>query len=382
MTDVPALTKQLEAGQGCSAAALIWQSEDRHALLSQIAAQNKADRQVDSHVPLLEISEGRDGLEIDISSDGRKRQLLKLGIKQEGAVCNGGVLDKDIYNLEVKDPTIPDTQLQFDASVHDTPFKRGDIGANTEQFNTLAQRLVFKNMAKDASDDQKVDALKSYLKRTMPRATEAERERAFDRYLSPPISSQMPLGLFEVDPGSPAEKAGLKKGDVVKSVDGVNLTGKSFAEAAALVTGTPGSTVTLTVERNDHGKPIELTRELIRVDSNPSTMTDVNAANFHQEVENSKLPVFIDVKADWCKPCREIAPLLEELQKEYEGRVKFVRIDTDNSPGLISTGTDMVYPTLALYNPTTRLAPAVVGMHDKAALKKFIEQQLTYASGH
>jgi thioredoxin 1 len=384
MTDVPALTKQLEAGQGCSAASAIWESEDRHALLGQIAAQNQNDHRLDSHVPLLVISEGKDGLEIDIPTGAGNRQVLKLGAKQEGATCNGGALDKDIYDREVKDPTVPDTRLSFDTSIKDSPFQRGDTGAYSEQFNTPAQRLVFKNMSKDASDDDKVAALQAYLKRTMPHASEDERNRAFDRYLSPPISNQMPLGIFQVPPGTPAQKAGLKVGDVVKSVNGVDLNGKSYVDAAASISGTPGSAVTLVIERNENGKPVELTRQIVRVDPNPSTIPDVNAANFHQEVENSKVPVFIDVKADWCLPCREMAPMLEELQKEYEGRVKFVRIDTDkDSPGLISTpenGTSLTYPTLALYNPATGQTPAFVGARDKASLEKFIDQQLAYAS--
>jgi thioredoxin 1 len=140
--------------------------------------------------------------------------------------------------------------------------------------------------------------------------------------------------------------------------------------------------VNLTIERNEHGKLVQIPKQLVRVDAFPSTLLDVNAANFHEEVENSKIPVVIDVKADWCVPCREMAPILDQLKKEYAGRVKFVRVDTDNSPGLINIAdadTELVYPSIAFYNPGSKQAPTAMGARDKDSLKKFIDRQLEEA---
>src|SRR5277367_6581348 len=105
MTDIPALTKQLEAGLGCSATAPIWTAEDRRALLSQVAAQNKADTALDPRVPVLTITDNNGALEIDRTVNGVKRPVLKLGSTQQGAVCDGGTIDAQFSTLKVGDPT-------------------------------------------------------------------------------------------------------------------------------------------------------------------------------------------------------------------------------------------------------------------------------------
>ena len=58
----------------------------------------------------------------------------------------------------------------------------------------------------------------------------------------------------------------------------------------------------------------------------------VNKNNFNQEVLNSDKPVLMDFWAPWCGPCRQIAPVLEELAKEYEGKVDIYKVNTDKEP--------------------------------------------------
>ena len=58
----------------------------------------------------------------------------------------------------------------------------------------------------------------------------------------------------------------------------------------------------------------------------PIVITD---ANFDQEVLQSKLPVLIDFWADWCAPCKMVAPIVEELAKEYDGKLKVGKLDVD-----------------------------------------------------
>ena len=60
--------------------------------------------------------------------------------------------------------------------------------------------------------------------------------------------------------------------------------------------------------------------------------TAVTDATFQDEVLNSDQPVLVDFWATWCGPCRTIAPTIEELSSEYEGRAKVVKLDVDNNP--------------------------------------------------
>lgn len=59
----------------------------------------------------------------------------------------------------------------------------------------------------------------------------------------------------------------------------------------------------------------------------------VNDLNFEDEVLKSDVPVLIDFSATWCQPCRAIAPLVDQLAVEYEGRVKVTAVDIDEAPG-------------------------------------------------
>jgi len=60
----------------------------------------------------------------------------------------------------------------------------------------------------------------------------------------------------------------------------------------------------------------------------------VNDSNFEEIVVKSDKPVLVDFWAEWCGPCRMIAPIIEELAKEFEGRAVVVKCDVDNSPGV------------------------------------------------
>jgi len=61
-----------------------------------------------------------------------------------------------------------------------------------------------------------------------------------------------------------------------------------------------------------------------------SDLMNVGSTDFQREVLDSKVPVLVDFWAGWCGPCRMVAPVLEKLQKEYEGKMKIVKLDIDN----------------------------------------------------
>ena len=61
-------------------------------------------------------------------------------------------------------------------------------------------------------------------------------------------------------------------------------------------------------------------------------IADVTDQNFESDVLNSDLPVVVDFWAEWCAPCRQIAPIVKELAGEYEGKVKIVKMNIDENP--------------------------------------------------
>ena len=74
----------------------------------------------------------------------------------------------------------------------------------------------------------------------------------------------------------------------------------------------------------------------------------VNDLNFEAEVLSSSIPVLVDFSATWCQPCRAIAPLVDQLAGEYEGRVKVTAVDIDESPATAQKFQIRGVPTLLM----------------------------------
>jgi len=100
----------------------------------------------------------------------------------------------------------------------------------------------------------------------------------------------------------------------------------------------------------------------------PIVVTD---ASFSQEVLQSDVPVLTDFWAVWCGPCKAIAPIVEQLATEYEGKLKVAKLDVDNNPQTPMQYGVMSIPTLILYKkgqPVER----IVGYQNKDALLRRI----------
>jgi thioredoxin 1 len=77
--------------------------------------------------------------------------------------------------------------------------------------------------------------------------------------------------------------------------------------------------------------------------------TDITSDNFQAQVLESKLPVLVDFTADWCPPCKMIAPIVDEIAHQYVGRMSVGALDSDANPDIIQTYSVMGLPTLILF---------------------------------
>jgi len=100
--------------------------------------------------------------------------------------------------------------------------------------------------------------------------------------------------------------------------------------------------------------------------------THVSDANFGEEVLSSKEPVLVDFWAEWCGPCRAIAPVLEELSSELQGKVKIVKLNVDeNQQTMMRYGVRSI-PTLILFK-NGEPVDMKVGAGPKSDLQKWIQ---------
>ena len=103
---------------------------------------------------------------------------------------------------------------------------------------------------------------------------------------------------------------------------------------------------------------------------------EITDATFRDEVVNSDVPVVIDFWAEWCGPCKMIAPIVEELAGEYEGKVKFAKMDVDTNPQTPMQFGIRGIPTLLIFNGNGGETPVdqVVGAVPKSMLKKRVDE--------
>ena len=106
-------------------------------------------------------------------------------------------------------------------------------------------------------------------------------------------------------------------------------------------------------------------------------MSIVNAtdASFDAEVLGSDGVVLVDFWATWCGPCKAIAPVLDELSAEYEGKARIVKIDVDQNPNLAAQYGIRSIPTLFVFKNGEKV-DATMGMQPKAQLAALINKHL------
>lgn len=106
--------------------------------------------------------------------------------------------------------------------------------------------------------------------------------------------------------------------------------------------------------------------------SSPNIVT-LTAENFDQEVIKSATPVLVDFWAEWCGPCKMVAPILDELATEYDGKVKIGKVNIDDHQSLASEYGIRAIPTLLLFKGG-QVADQIVGLRSKRDFKAKLDR--------
>ena len=99
------------------------------------------------------------------------------------------------------------------------------------------------------------------------------------------------------------------------------------------------------------------------------------SANFDVDVLGSDIPVVVDFFATWCGPCRMMAPVIEELAEEYDGKVKIGKLDVDENSDIAARYGVMSIPTIILFKNGEVFSKSV-GLQDKEVLEGAIKEML------
>ncbi len=104
-------------------------------------------------------------------------------------------------------------------------------------------------------------------------------------------------------------------------------------------------------------------------------VVNVTDANFDEEVFKSRLPVMVDFWAEWCPPCKLIAPLIDELARHYKNKIKVAKVDIDANPGIAAELSISNIPAIIFFKEG-REFKRITGANPKRVFEKIIKEVL------
>tara|TARA_Y100000591_G_C21461569_1_gene511140 strand:- start:204 stop:527 length:324 start_codon:yes stop_codon:yes gene_type:complete len=106
-----------------------------------------------------------------------------------------------------------------------------------------------------------------------------------------------------------------------------------------------------------------------------SNVIELNDSNFENEVVKSDLPVLVDFWAEWCGPCKMIAPSVEKISEEYSDKLKVGKLDVDSNPNISSTFGIRSIPTLLIFKNGTPV-DQIVGAVSKETISSKVDNHI------
>ena len=107
-----------------------------------------------------------------------------------------------------------------------------------------------------------------------------------------------------------------------------------------------------------------------------SNMIEVSDENFESEIINSDIPAMVDFWAEWCGPCRMVGPIVEELAREYKGKIKMAKMNVDQNRETPAKFGIRNIPTLILFNKDGDVAKTIIGAQPKGNIDEELKKLL------
>ena len=161
-----------------------------------------------------------------------------------------------------------------------------------------------------------------------------------------------------------------------KNADSDSVTDKSPASDMAVATGTnPVSATDGVDDAHNEADPVPATQPA----KDEGVLHVRNLVDFQRLVLDAEKPVLVDFYADWCPPCKILAPKIEELSREYSGKARFVKVDTDEAGGVARKYSIKYLPTVMVFRNSKPSEP-LVGLLDADDYRKALNKVIVAAN--